>query len=214
MAFAGMKHVVAAPIKTEVAGQAVTYDTGVEIGAAISATVTINRNTEGLYANDALKESDNSITGGTIDLNIDDISDDAAEKILGVKKTAGESQTPTVFHETGEAAPYVGLGYYRVRRLNGVESYRAYWYHKTQLSMANETANTKAGSITWQTPTLNGNIMAVSTIPPAKASSGITPILRKSLRRSRGWTPRPTWRGLKNGRAENESGGARAALRL
>ena len=121
MAFVGMKHVVAAPIKTEVAGQAVTYDTGVEIGAAISATVTINRNTEGLYANDALKESDNSITGGTIDLNIDDISDDAAEKILGVKKTAGESQNPTVFHETGEAAPYVGLGYYRVRRLNGVE---------------------------------------------------------------------------------------------
>ena len=149
MAFVGMKHVVAAPIKTEVAGQAVTYDTGVEIGAAISATVTINRNTEGLYANDALKESDNSITGGTIDLNIDDISDDAAEKILGVKKTAGESQTPTVFHETGEAAPYVGIGYYRVRRLNGVESYRAYWYHKTQLSMANETANTKAGSITF-----------------------------------------------------------------
>lgn len=80
MAFVGMKHVVAAPIKTEVAGQAVTYDAGVEIGAAISATVTINRNTEGLYANDALKESDNSITGGTIDLNIDDISDDAAEK--------------------------------------------------------------------------------------------------------------------------------------
>ena len=37
MAFVGMKHVVAAPIKTEVAGQAVTYDTGVEIGAAISA---------------------------------------------------------------------------------------------------------------------------------------------------------------------------------
>lgn len=161
MSFVGMKHVVAAPIKTEVAGQAVTYDAGVEIGAAISATVTINRNTEGLYANDALKESDNSITGGTIDLNIDDISDDAAEKILGVKKTAGESQNPTVFHETGEAAPYVGLGYYRVRRLNGVESYRAYWYHKTQLSMANETANTKAGSITWQTPTLTGNIMAV-----------------------------------------------------
>lgn len=55
----------------------------------------------------------------------------------------------------------MGLGYYRVRRLNSVESYRAYWYHKTQLSMANETANTKAGSITWQTPTLNGNIMAV-----------------------------------------------------
>lgn len=38
MAFVGMKHVVAAPIKTEVVGQAVTYDTGVEIGAAISAT--------------------------------------------------------------------------------------------------------------------------------------------------------------------------------
>ena len=33
MAFVGMKHVVAAPIKTEVAGQAVTYDTGVEVGA-------------------------------------------------------------------------------------------------------------------------------------------------------------------------------------
>lgn len=165
MAFVGMKHVIAAPIKTETSGQAVTYDTGVVIGAAISATLSITRNSEGLYADDALKESDNSVTGGTIDINIDDVSDDAAEKILGIQKTAGsgneETGTPTVYHETGDAAPYCGVGYYRVKRLNGVDSYRAYWYHKVQLALTNETANTKAGSITWQTPTLSGNIMAV-----------------------------------------------------
>lgn len=165
MAFVGMKHVVAAPIKMETKGQAVTYDTGVVVGGAISATINLTRNSEGLYVDDALKESDNSVTGGTIDINTDDVSDDAAEKVLGFQKTAGtgdgESATPTVFHETGDAAPYCGLGYYRVKRLKGVESFRAYWYHKVQLAINNETANTKTGSITWQTLTLNGNIMAV-----------------------------------------------------
>ena len=64
MAFVGMKHVIAAPIKTETSGQAVTYDTGVVIGAAISATLNITRNSEGLYADDALKESGNPENGG------------------------------------------------------------------------------------------------------------------------------------------------------
>lgn len=164
MAFIGMKYCVAAPVKTEVRGQALTYDTGVVVGKAISANVTMTRNTEGLYADDALAESDNSLTGGTIDLNVDDISDDVMEAILGVTKTpevTSGTKSPAIYHESGEATPYVGLGYYRVKRLRGVESYVAYWLHKVQLAQNSESANTKGSSITWQTPTVTGNIMAV-----------------------------------------------------
>lgn len=161
MAFVGMKYCVAAPIETEVRGQPLTYDPGIVVGKAIGANITLTRNSEPLYADDAVAESDNSLTGGTVEINVDDISDEAQGVILSVTKTAAADNGPDVYHETGDPSPYIGFGYLRVRRLNGVTSYVAYWIHKTQLAIASETASTKAGSITWQTPSVSGPIMGV-----------------------------------------------------
>jgi len=63
---------------------------------------------------DRVKEEDNSITGGTIKLGVDDASDEARVMLLGDVKE-GEAGEET-YHETGESAPYVGTGYIRVRR--------------------------------------------------------------------------------------------------
>lgn len=161
MAFTGMKYCVAAPVKTEVRGQALTYDTGVVVGRAIGANVNWTRNSDALYADDALAESDNSLTGGTVDINVDDISDDAQLVIFSQTKTDGVSNAPDVYHENGDPSPYIGLGYYRVRRYKNVETYVAYWIHKTQLAINSESAATKGNTISWQTPTATGNVMAV-----------------------------------------------------
>ena len=106
---------------------------------------------------------DNSITGGTIKLGVDDASDEARVMLLGDVKE-GEAGEET-YHETGESAPYVGTGYIRVRRKDNKTSYIAYWVHKAIFGLGTESAKTKGQSIEWQTPTLEGSIMGVKNNP-------------------------------------------------
>lgn len=159
MAFTGLQYAVVAAITAETEGSAVTYGTGKVLGRMISANISWTRNDNPLYADDAIAENDNGVTGGTIELNIDDISDEGRVYVLGeteVTVTNGKE------YETTEApAPYVGLGFLRVKRKAGVTSYIAEWVHKVQFGMDSEEAQTKGESIEWQTPTLNGKIFGV-----------------------------------------------------
>ncbi len=159
MAYVGLRYPVFAPITTEARGKAIVYGTGMVIGRAISANVEFTRNEGGLYADDILAESDNSITGGTIEIGLDDALEDVQAAIFGVQKSGETGQE--VYTETDAAAPYGGFGYIRVRRHKGVTSYIAYWIHKTQFAPSSESAQTKGETIEWQTPTASGNIMGV-----------------------------------------------------
>ena len=159
MAFVGLLYAVAAPIQTEADGQAITYGKGQVIGGMMTAEISYTRNSNPLYADDRVMEEDNSITGGTIKMGVDDVNDDARVMMLGDVKEgdAGEE----VYHETGESAPYVGTGYIRVRRTDNKTNYIAYWVHKAIFGIGTESAKTKGQNIEWQTPTLEGSIMGV-----------------------------------------------------
>lgn len=159
MAFVGLLYAVAAPIQTEADGQAITYGKGQVIGGMMTAEISYTRNSNPLYADDRVMEEDNSITGGTIKMGVDDMNDDARVMMLGDVKEgdAGEE----VYHETGESAPYVGTGYIRVRRKDNKTNYIAYWVHKAIFGIGTESAKTKGQNIEWQTPTLEGSIMGV-----------------------------------------------------
>ena len=97
-----------------------------------------------------------SASGGCCSL--DDIDDAARVSAFGVLKE-GEPDSET-YSETGDPTPYGGLGYIRVRKRKGVTSYVAYWVHKCQIAINTDSANTKGSTITWQTPTVDGTIMA------------------------------------------------------
>ena len=159
MAMIGMRHVVACPLASHTAGSEPSYESGkgFDVGGAISANLTKNRNTNGkLYYDDALGESDKGLISLGLDLNVDDITEDALDKLgILVKKTAG-SPAVTTYYETSKNPVPVGLGYMRVRQKKGVTKYQAIWIYKIQMSMDNENAQTKGESIEWQTPTLNG----------------------------------------------------------
>ena len=159
MAFVGLLYAVAAPIQMEADGQAITYGKGQVIGGMMTAEISYTRNSNPLYADDRVMEEDNSITGGTIKMGVDDVNDDARVTMLGDVKEgdAGEE----VYHETGESAPYVGTGYIRVRRKDNKTNYIAYWVHKAIFGIGTESAKTKGQNIEWQTPTLEGSIMGV-----------------------------------------------------
>lgn len=156
MAYVGMKYVVAAKMKTENIGSMPVYENGKVLGRAIGATVTYNRATNTLKADDVDAEAENSVTGGTLSFNVDDIADDVMGMVMGQDVT-----TDNEYDEVGEASPYIGIGYIRVRRYMGETSYVAYWIFKAQLGINSESAATKQDTIQWQTPELEGTMMGV-----------------------------------------------------
>lgn len=157
MAKVGLKYPVFAPISTDVAGSLPTYGTGVVVGKAMEAGVTINRSDSKLYADDDVAESDKSFLSGAIKLGVDDIDNIARVVMLG-----SQSKTVDTIDVIRDAATYGvplgGFGYYRIRKKNGVRSIRAFWYPKTQWVEPSEEAKTKGENIEWQTPTIEGEI--------------------------------------------------------
>lgn len=159
MAFIGMRHVVACELDSHTDGSEPTYKTsgGFDVGGAISANLTKNKNANGaLYYDDALGESDDGLISLDLDIGLDDILEDVQEKMGLLEKTTAGSPSVTTYYETSKNPKALGIGYMRVRRKNGVTSYQGIWVYKMQFSINNETANTKGESIEWQTPTING----------------------------------------------------------
>lgn len=158
MAAIGMKHLVGAPWAAQQnEGQLPVYGTGMKIGRAVSANITFSRNESELYADDVLAESDNVLTGGTLDVTVAEILDEVGEAIFGNKRDEDGS-----YHDSDLASPYIGMGYLREMKLQGKSTYRATWLYKVQLAPAEESANTRGETTTWQTQRMTGEILGVT----------------------------------------------------
>lgn len=161
MAAIGMKHLIGAPWADQQAGNGLpTYGTGLKIGRAISANISFRRNDTDLYADDVLAESDNTITGGDVDITVAEITDEVAVVIFGdVKTGSGETEE---YHDSDMPTPYIGMGYIRQMRYKGKVSFRAMWLYKVQLSAAEEAAQTKGENTDFQTQRVTGEILGVT----------------------------------------------------
>ena len=163
MPYIGMRHVVVAKVATHTAGSEPTYSAGMVMGKAITGNLTINRNNNPLYADDAISEDDNGITSMDLELGLDDLLEDVQDYIgLLEKKTTGTGTAAVdTYYDTDAAAYDVGVGYIRVRRKNGVTKYQALWVYDTLFSITSENAQTKGEQIEWQTPTATGRCKAL-----------------------------------------------------
>lgn len=163
MAFVGMRHPVVATLTAHTAGAEPTYGTGMVMGHAIAGNLTITRNNNPLYGDDTIVEDDNSITTMSLEMGLDDLAENVRTYMLGlVKKSTGTGTTVDTYFDTDAAAPYVGFGYIRVRRLAGVTKYEALWYYKAMFSEEAENSATKGESIEWQTPTITARVMGLA----------------------------------------------------
>lgn len=164
MAFIGMRHVVVAEFDAHTAGAEPTYkSTGMDAGKAITGNLTIDRANNPLYADDAIAEDDNGITGMSLELGLDDILESVQEYIGLIKKvTTGTGTTVDTYYDTTAPSKDVGVGYIRVRRKNGVTSYQAIWIYKLKFSKDSENSQTKGESIEWQTPTITGRCVGLA----------------------------------------------------
>lgn len=158
MAAIGMRHLVAAPFaENQTEGQLPTYGTGVKM-RAVSANITLDRNESELYADDVLAESDNTITGGTIDMTVAEVPDEVGAVLFG-NKTDGEQGE---YYDSDQSSPYIGMGYMREQKYQGKSSFRAVWFYKVQLAASEETAQTKGETTTFQTQRVTGEVLGVT----------------------------------------------------
>lgn len=155
MARIGMKHPVWTPLVKETPGQMPTYGEGLVVGGAIAGTISVNRNNAELYADDALKENDNSATGGTISLEVDGITNAGRVAMMGYAENEDGS-----IDMTEDPSPWGGYGYVEVLSTNNVKSYGAAFVYKTQLAQSTIAANTRGQSANFGTTTLDGKMAA------------------------------------------------------
>lgn len=152
MAFIGLRNPVAARIKTIEDGQPPEYYSGIVLGRLIQANVNRSHNQNPLYADDVIDEDDNSLTGVTLSVGVNDLEDQERIRIFGDQTASGGDG----YDEGADSAPPVGFGYIRVRQKGGVTYYQANWFWKVLFSEDNEESQTKGDGIEWKTPTITG----------------------------------------------------------
>ena len=162
MAKIGLRWPVVAKIKNYTAGQAIEYEKGVLMGKAISANLAWNKSKSELYADDALAESDEVITGGSLTMGVDQVSYEGREVALGQAVEIKDNGLGK-YKITGIAAPYVGVGFVTETRIDEQRAYRAMWIHRVQFALQGETLQTRGENVSYQTETLDGSILAAMT---------------------------------------------------
>ncbi|WP_418972626.1 major tail protein [Allofournierella sp.] len=158
MASFGAKYPCFALIKSENASALPTYEKPVTIGRLVKADLTVQMASGKLHADDILAESVDEFVSASIAMETDDMADDVASEVYGATVTGKE-----VSYKAGDAAPMGGLAYYKVLMRNGVKLYKGYYYPKVKAVLGNDSAATKADTITFGTSSTTFTVFACKT---------------------------------------------------
>ena len=150
MAYVGVRKPFVAPFG-ETAGK---YLTPIAFGKATTFEETPNVAEATLYGDDALAESERGITSAALSLGITHIPDEAVEPMFGHQTSEGEQVS-----DIDDAAGYCGFAVIGVKKVNGVRSYEARVYPKTQWSEPSTSLQTRGESTEFQTPSAEGTAL-------------------------------------------------------
>ena len=149
----GLKYPVYA-LYSGVTGSAV-YTGGAVMGKAMTAGIAWDKSDVPLYADDVLDDYDQSITGGTETLALNELTYEVQSAVLGhTLNASGE----LIINEN-DVAPYVGHGFYGKVKRNGAYKYRAVWFNKMQYGEPSDDNATRGKETAFGTPTIEGRIM-------------------------------------------------------
>ena len=154
MATVGLRDLFYAKI-TEVTDETstkTTYDAPKRMAKAINADLSVEVAEGKLHADDAVDEVEREFVGGTLTLGVNDISDEVQADLLG--HTLAEDGT--LYANADDSAPYVALGF-RCKKPGG--KFKYIWLYKVKFGEPSENYATKGENITFNTPTITGDIM-------------------------------------------------------
>lgn len=124
---------------------------------AISCSVSITNNSATLYADDALAESDTTFQSGTVTIGLDDEDQETMAELLGHTVTNGE-----ITRNSGDIAPYVGLGRVITKMVSGSYKYKVEFLCKVKFGEPSQEDTTKGESVEFATGTLEGTISTLA----------------------------------------------------
>lgn len=136
-------------------GDTAVYGAMQSLGKAVSANVSITSNSAVLYADDAIAESDNTFSNGTITLTVDDDGDTVFAPLLGHEIN---SETGEMIRNKNDVAPYVGVGRIINKMKNGVRLYKVEFLSKVKFSEPSQESNTHGETTEFGTPQIEGTI--------------------------------------------------------
>ena len=155
----GMMYPVFAPISAHTDGSMPTYGNGVVIHEARNCNISKTYNDNPLYGDDRIVDDDNCLTALTASFEPTGLSDSDRMLLFGENEISVGGLTCQV--ESDNETPYGGFGYIRKMRENGVVKYEAWIILKIKFQEESQNTATKEGSISWNTPTLNGRAAGV-----------------------------------------------------
>lgn len=129
-----------------------TYTGGKWLSPVAGLTGTPTKSNVKDYGDNRVVETDNSVTGGTLSLELNNDADEIYTFLLGHKEG---QQKKGVVYNVNDVAPFVGVG--AVGQSEG--GYVAVFYKKVQFSEPNDENQTKQESVTFNHITLEGEII-------------------------------------------------------
>lgn len=144
----GLKDLVVADI-TEKEDGTLEYGTPEKLAEIISADLSVTVAEGTLYADDAVSESVKEFVKGAISLGVKDVPAKKQARLLGMEVDADG----VAYGADKDEPPYVAIGF-RAKKTGG--QYRYVWLYKVKFKIPNESYATKGESITFNTPTIEG----------------------------------------------------------
>lgn len=136
-------------------GDTVSYGAMQSLGKAVSANVSITNNSAVLYADDAIAETDNTFSAGTVTLTVDDDGDTVFAPLLGheIDSVSGE-----MIRNKNDEAPYVGVGRIINKLKNGTRLYKVEFLSKVKFAEPSQESNTHGETTEFGTQQIEGTI--------------------------------------------------------
>lgn len=139
-------------------GETVTYGPMQSLGKAVSANVSITNNSAVLYADDAIAETDNTFSNGTITLTVDDDGDTVFAPLLGHEiDSSGE-----MIRNKNDEPPYVGVGRIINKMVNNVRKYKVEFLSKVKFAEPSQESNTHGETTEFGTQQIEGTITTLA----------------------------------------------------
>ena len=156
MAKIGFEYVVAAELDAENAksAEAVKYKNAKVIGPAANANGTPNSSDVKDYGDDTTVETDVSVTGGTLSLELNEPTMDNEAWMLGHTTT----KEGGMVRNASDIPPFLGVGFVGKSRRDNKTVYRSKIYLKTQFKEPSDENATKQEAITFNHTTMEGNM--------------------------------------------------------
>ena len=156
MATTGLEYIVCALYFES--GGAASYGAGMVITKAIKADLSVNLNEAVLYGDNQIAEAVKEFKDGKLTINGTHLDYDAMAMLLGHEIT-GDPGEEELIARGDDSGAYVGTGFFATTMKDNVQKYRAIWLTKVKYGVPGESLETKADSIKFGTPTIEGTIM-------------------------------------------------------